>query len=118
MKEDEIIERRYGKECGFKVPDGYFERFECDLIKRISHKQTKKKSYSSAFIRLLAAACFLVAVVLSGVFFFDKDSKTVHDSSVKQMTEASSASSDYIIDQMYDYAMFDNDDFYSYATHE
>ncbi len=121
MKDDFFLEQKFGRELPFKVPEGYFNQFEEQLLDSLlEHKVERKISISRYWRRIVSVAACVVAIVVSCAIYFNKN---VHDdlrghASVVSDYTSSSIYSDYVIDEYSDYAMLDNEDFYSYVVDE
>ena len=121
MKEEFLIERKFGRTKPFRTPDGYFEEFEKSIMLKIPSQPKTAKSLSiRRYLRLTACAACIAAVMVSTLFFLGN----IHTNPEKHVANASldsgslQTNSDYIMDEMSDYAMLDNDDFYSFIADE
>ncbi|MCD8296759.1 MAG: hypothetical protein LUC88_04215 [Prevotella sp.] len=121
MNDDLFLEQKFGRTLPFKVPDGYFLQFEKQLLDNLPEKNVARKVSISKYWRLIAsvAACVAVLVVSSVAFFNRNVHHDIHNhaSAVSDFV-SSSAYEDYVIDEYADYALLDNDDFYSYVMDE
>lgn len=124
MKDDFILEQKFGREFPFKVPEGYFSAFEkqmLDNLPEVPQKKAARKVSISRYWRLIVSVAACVAVlIVSSVMFFNRN---VHDGlhdNVSAVSDyvSSSAYEDYVIDEYSDYALLDNDDFYAYVMDE
>lgn len=119
MEEEKLLERKFGRQCGFKTPDDYFARFESDMMEKLPEHKPAKVLRMSMYVRIVAAAaCLAAVVVMSGTFLFGENHDAGHTKDSGQVSAYSTANTDYMFDQMYDYTMVDNDDFYTYVTNE
>ncbi|MCD8210979.1 MAG: hypothetical protein LUC37_05495 [Prevotella sp.] len=117
MSDEKIIERNFGKECPFKVPEGYFEHFSSQLMENLPEYRPQRAKHFYMRRIITIAACLVAAIIIASVAFFGNrqtnDQRDVYASSKYELS--SSDYDDYIINQFSDYAMIDNDDFYSYV---
>lgn len=127
MKEEFLLEQKYGRRNPYKVPEGYFERFEesfMDNLRTHERQQQKRKNKRANVVRLflrpVACVACTVLIVLSGFLFFHEN-VTEGQCEANNISKSYSAAvhvSDYTIDDISDYAMLDNDDIYSYVSGE
>lgn len=119
MTDELLLEQKFGKRRPFKVPEGYFERIESDVMCQVMHRAKLRKRNGLRFMCPAAWAACAAAVIVVGILCIGKGGT---DSNHIQGTDLSgvmtSASADYIMDEMSDYAMFDNDDYYSFIADE
>lgn len=122
MKEEILLKQKFGNNRPFKVPEGYFDSFEKKMMQSVFETEvTKKTSVKRTFMRPLRwAACLTAVLIISGgVIYFNRTATKSNLNQVSHMSEnIASSNSDYILDEISDYAMLDNDDFYSYITNE
>jgi len=130
MTEEEKLIGQFGKENPFRVPEGYFDNFASSLMEKLpelSEDETKEKEAHETTkvveigflqrMRKYAAAIVVLLVVGSGALYMmsGQEEETsvqakVEHVSTEQMDE------EYTIDQIADYAMLDNEDFYAYTA--
>ena len=119
MREEILIERKFGRPQPFKVPDGYFENFEIGMMAKLPLAKPKKRPVMRVLRPITWAAC-VVAVLIVTTFYLSRifvhTDKRV--ASVSQIEISQQASTDYLIDELSDYTMMDNDDFYSFIADE
>ncbi len=121
MKEDSILEQKFGRERPFKVPEGYFSQFEKQLLDNLpEQKSARKVSISRYWKRIVSVAACVAVVIVSGVLYFNNAQEKMQSpvSAISDMYKSSSVYADYVIDEFSDYAMLDNEDFYSYVVGE
>lgn len=121
MREEILLEKTFGKPNIFKVPNGYFEKFSECIIDEISKQTIIKKQPITRFLRpVIYAACITVFVLLSTLYIYHLNgNKTEHIAEIYYNNATPNTEhSDFTLDQMYDYAMFDNDDLYSFIADE
>ncbi|MDO5446479.1 MAG: hypothetical protein Q4F34_01710 [Prevotellaceae bacterium] len=109
MTEQEL-EKLCSKENPFRVPEGYFEDFQQQMMEKIA--ATPKKA-RMVWLRplLAAAACVCVAVFALSLIF---SQKVEEQASVAQVEEVS----DQYMNEAMDYAMIDNGDLYACMMEE
>lgn len=120
MREEFLLEKKFGKPNLFKVPEGYFETFEASVMDKIA-KPAKSKSSIKRFLRpMLYAACVIAVAIFSGLYLFNtKDKDMEHIANISHSTNLTSpAYNDLTLEEMSDYAMYDNDDLYSFIADE
>ena len=126
MEEELLIERKFGKPRPFKVPDGYFETLQSDIMAKLpvsvsagigavpSRRPLLRRLRPLAWAASVAAVVGVAAVCLSGIF--SASGEAVASASHTDMPQQSEV--DLTIDELSDYAMMDNDDFYSFIADE
>lgn len=119
MKEEFILEQKFGRRVQFKVPEEYFGQFEENFMRNLQDNGLKRRRHRTMLIRYVACAACLVFVIISGFLLFNTGVNE-EPQSASNMSRSSSSSfvNDYMIDEISDYAMLDNDDFYSYVSGE
>lgn len=122
MKEELLLKQKFGNSRPFNVPEGYFDSLEKNLMQNFHETDIpQKRSARNIFMRSLRwAACFAAVLFVSGAIYFNQSDNESNLSQAENVSENVSSSnySDYILDEISDYAMLDNDDFYSYVTNE
>lgn len=119
MIEELLLEQKFGKRRPFKVPDGYFDRFEGDMNGRLRCLPVMNKHTVKRRVCPFAWVACAVAVVVLGVFCFSGiGSIGIENADTDFGIAVSSPSTDYVIEEMSDYAMLDNDDYYSFIADE
>lgn len=119
MKEEFLLEQRFGRQRPFKTPDGYFDRLESDVMDRVGCRSVATRLTYRRHLRRAAWAACAAVVVAFGIFCFkgmDAGTGDMHDTAFGNA--ASSVSEDYMMDEMSDFAMLDNDDFYYFIADE
>ena len=121
MMEEVLLEKKFGKPKFFKVPDGYFEKLDACVMDKIPVTEPCKKRTITRFLRPLAyAACVAAAVVSATVYLYsikNRHGKQMADFA-SNVDSQSAVGLDFTIDAMSDYAMFDNEDYYSFIADE
>lgn len=100
MEEEKILIERYGKDAGFKVPEGYFE----DFAVRMTEKLPKKAETVWMRLRPLAVAASMFGVITGASLWIGNHQKNV------------TAQQTVVADSEDEYFTFDNDDIYAYLT--
>lgn len=122
MKEELLLKQKFGNQRPFKVPEGYFDSLEKSLMQNIPETDVpQKRSAKKVFMRPIRwAACFVAVLFVSGAIYFKGSGDNSDLSQTEAVSESMSSSvyADYILDEISDYAMLDNEDFYSYVTNE
>lgn len=117
--EEKDLERRFGKQQPFRVPDGYFDNLAANIMDKIPEELPAMTPRVSLWRRLrpaVAVAASVCAVMFSVLLFMDKPKEArptlVHNTSVKN----SSTDSYTTLDVAADYTMLDNDDIYAMVS--
>ena len=111
--EQELL-KRFGKNRPFTVPEGYFDHFSEQLMNSLPTSNSTKCAstrHSKMFVRLLrytAAACFVAVFSILGINSFLTTKNTVEATVAEPHY-----SGDKLFDQIADYTMMDNDDYYA-----
>lgn len=122
MKKDEkILSKWFGKKEPFKVPKGYFDSFASNLMKHLperSVRQVKVAKMNRIEIRtwrpISIAAATVCAIAIGATAYFG--SRTVTESSIASNQSKVLQSQYDVFDEMADYTMTDNEDFYAYVA--
>ena len=126
---EELLKQKFGQENPFKVPEGYFDNFASKFMEQLPEEEPKavevempvaKRTWIRPMRRFAIAASF--AAVRFGAATYDastgvnrdQDSQTEMASAALKNTETKSVQSDYMMDEMVDFAMIDNAEIYSY----
>lgn len=117
MDEEKLIERKLGKQSHFKVPKGYFNDFERQLLKKIPVTEPARKPMLRNLRPWLWAVGAAAAVCGFAFFTTNPFEERPSDDNVATSTMAPiNDNADYIIEKMSDYAMLDNGDLYFYVA--
>ena len=120
MNEDFLIEQKFGKPQLFSVPEGYFEKLEKGIMSQIEPQGKILKHHSIRYLRIIAVAACTILAIITTVVYFNKNNSNADERVVNipidNMTQ--SVYTDYMVDELSDYAMLDNDDFYSFIADE
>lgn len=101
MEEERILLKRFGKDAGFRVPEGYFDSFQKQFMENLPAKRP------ALLVRLrpiAAAAALFGAIAGIGLWVGGNEVQQT----VAQQTKAIQSEEDYYI--------FDNDDIYAYLA--
>ena len=113
-KYEQELFKKFGKNRPFTVPDGYFEDFSARLMNSLSDSNDTKRVLtfrSKKFVRLFryaAVACFVVVFSVLGINSFLTAENSIEASVAEQHYNG-----DKLFDQIADYAMMDNEDYYA-----
>lgn len=113
MKEEYLLERKFGRPRLFKVPEGYFERFENGIMNNLDIERNVKRPVRRWLRPVTWAACAVIAIVSAAVYFQKTNigegiAVNVHSNGMSQYLY-----NENIVDELSDFAMLDNDDLYS-----
>jgi len=121
MTNEKEFEKRFGKRQPFKVPEGYFEDFERQLMAQLPEEEAKvvemrpETKGRSIFRRIaLAAASVCAAVFIVGAALHVQGGNGATDSAVAMQDKYATSYS--AIDMAADYVMMDNEDIYAYVS--
>ena len=115
MTEEQQLLEQFGRQNPFRVPDGFFETVASKIISELSERQEPAKVRSLVF-RRYAVAASIAAIIVGGAVWFVQPRPNVAVQTAAHTAVAATSSSDAYIDQVADYAMLDNQDFYSYLA--
>lgn len=119
MREEVLLEKKFGKPNLFKVPEGYFETLETCVMGKIPKQPRISKRPITRFLRpAVCAACIIAAIITTTIYFLNIDGRAgKHMANISDNIQPV-VYQDMAIDEISDYAMFDNDDFYSFIADE
>ena len=118
MEREEFLVERLGRKQPFKVPNGYFEDFAAQMMDKLPEKEAQivrmkphgwKKYRPFAY----AAACVCAAIFCVGTYLHSNSSEEQLSQNVATVQPTSTYSA---IDEVADYTMMDNVDFYAYVS--
>lgn len=118
MKEEDFLRHITGKKEPFKVPESYWE----DFSKRMSAMVADDGMHRSAGRRTVTRhlRMFAYAAVLCGILFVGAAYYFTHGTDVLAHADEAgylySPADDGYVDEIADYAMLDNQDFYDYLS--
>ncbi len=126
---EELLKQKFGQENPFKVPEGYFDNFASKFMEQLPEEEPKavevempvaKRTWIRPMRRFAIAASFAAVLFGAATYYAstgvnkDQDSQTEMASAALKNTETKSVQSDYMMDEMVDFAMIDNAEIYSY----
>ena len=126
---EELLKQKFGQENPFKVPEGYFDNFASKFMEQLPEEEPKavevempvaKRTWIRPMRRFAIAASFAAVLFGAATYYVstgvnkDQDSQTEMASVALKNTETKSVQSDYMMDEMVDFAMIDNAEIYSY----
>ena len=121
MSDEDILRQQFGNKRPFRVPEGFFDNFAEQMMQQLPEAQTVEmtieKSRKGVWARLrpmaiAASAALLMAVGATMLWNNNSEEKAAALAAYPTTQQ----SQDYTIDQMADYAMLDNQDFYNYLA--
>lgn len=121
MNEELLIERKFGKPRPFNVPEGYFESFQTTFMTNLPSVPAQKGRTVLRRLRHVMWAASVAAVVVFAAVYLGGMFGTSNDRTVASVSSADMSlqmDNDIMIDELSDYAMMDNDDFYSFIADE
>lgn len=121
--EDKYLVERFGRKQPFKVPEGYFEQFNAQLMEQLSANELKRKAKILSIdiarfsrLRPIAVAAVGAVLLVSGLGLYLRGSGVgVQETKTLVQNDKSGYNNGYI-DQVADYTMVDNEDFYAYVA--
>ena len=115
-KEEKFLEQQFGRENPFRVPDGYFDSFADTMMSQLPEQKLRVVGIRrSRFLRMSRVAMVTAACLVSAFFtviLWLNGSDHQYPRTV--VTTSSSYNND--VDEMADYTMMDNQDFYAYVS--
>lgn len=101
MEEELMLKERFGKDAGFRVPEGYFDSFN----KQIMESLPSKKQSILIRLRPIAVAASMFGVIAGASLWIghNEEAKTIAQQTMTIQSED-------------DYYIFDNDDIYAYLA--
>ena len=120
--EEKYLVERFGRKQPFKVPNGYFEQFNAQLMAQLPANESKRKAKFVSFkvaryslLRPIAVAAVGLTLFVSGLslYLHRSDVATPEPKSIARV-ESSINSGEF--DEVADYTMMDNEDFYAYVA--
>ncbi len=123
-KDERIIEKRFGRQAPFKVPEGYFDSFASRLMESLPERPLPVANAPSAveiplslrhrpmWKRWASVAAGVCAVVFGASVYMHQGSASKSIVAGSQESTAGYTA----MDAMADYAMFDTQDMYAYMS--
>lgn len=119
IAEEKDLERRFGKQQPFRVPDGYFDNLAANIMDKIPEELPAMTPRVALWRRLrpaVAVAASVCAVMFSVLLFMDKP-KEARPTLAHTTTAKCAATDSYTtLDVAADYTMLDNDDIYAMVS--
>lgn len=117
MEREEFLLDRVGRKQPFKVPNGYFEDFAAQMMDKLPEREAKViKMKPSGWRRFrpiaYAAACVCAAIFCVGTYLHSNSG----DELSQNVATVQPKSTYSAIDEVADYTMMDNVDFYAYVS--
>lgn len=129
---EELLKQKFGRENHFKVPEGFFDNFAADFMQQLPEEETKavevkmtvaKRPWYKPMRTFAIAASFAALLFGAATYYastgidrnneFDSSGQTAKAGIVSE-PKSTSVSTEYMIDEMADYAMMDNSEIYRY----
>lgn len=120
MNDEDILRERFGNKNPFTVPEGFFDSFAEKMMQQLPETECAKpvvgEKRPSIIKRLrpyaIAASLTLLLVSAATILYNRQNEQPAQLAA----TPTAQQSQEYTIDQIADYAMLDNQDFYSYLA--
>lgn len=122
MSRERYLKQTFGRQAPFAVPDGYFDSVARQVMDNLPPLTTQPPTAAPAarrhrllrLLRPLAAAACLAGIVAGATLYLAQSTAT--EAQAIDMSQYYTL--DYTTEQMADYAMLSNEDFYLYMTEE
>ena len=130
MESTNHLQKEYGTQRPFTVPENYFSELSSRVMAQIPAEEQKEtvvevkpRRATLRYLRPLAAAAMTIGVVLIGFLAYQEfdgaqGKHSFADSHLAQGAHEASASSEDDFDQAADYFMIDESDMYAYLASE
>lgn len=130
MESTNHLQKEYGTQRPFTVPENYFSELSSRVIAQIPTEEQKEtvvtvkpRRAKVRYLRPLAAAAMTIGVVLIGFLAYQEfdggqGNGSLEGNRLAQGTQELSASSADDFDQVADYFMIDESDMYAYLASE
>ncbi len=105
--EEKYLEKTLGRQCPFRVPDGYFDQLASRVMSQLPEQEQPAKT---VHLRswLYAAACMAVAAMMGVTYYFHQEVE-----GQPQAMVAENSSDNTYIEEEADYMMIDNAEIYA-----
>ena len=120
MNDEDILRERFGNKNPFTVPEGFFDSFAEKMMQQLPETECAKpvvdEKRPSIIKRLrpyAIAASLTLLLVSAATILYNRPNEQPAQLAA---TPTAQQSQEYTIDQIADYAMLDNQDFYSYLA--
>lgn len=130
MESTNHLQKEYGTQRPFTVPENYFSELSSRVMAQIPTEEQKEtvvtvkpRRATLRYLRPLAAAAMTIGVVLVGFLAYheydgEQGKQSLSDSHLAQGAHEASASSEDEFDKTADYFMIDESDMYAYLASE
>lgn len=130
MESTNHLQKEYGTQRPFTVPENYFSELSSRVMAQIPAEEQKEavvevkpRRATLRYLRPLAAAAMTIGVVLIGFLAYQEfdgaqGKHSLADSHLAQGAHEASASAEDDFDQAADYFMIDESDMYAYLASE
>ena len=130
MESTNHLQKEYGTQRPFTVPENYFSELSSRVMAQIPAEEQKEtvvevkpRRATLHYLRPLAAAAMTIGVVLIGFLAYQEfdgaqGKHSLADSHLAQGAHEAAASSEDDFDQAADYFMIDESDMYAYLASE
>ena len=130
MESTNHLQKEYGTQRPFTVPENYFSELSSRVMAQIPAEEqkdtvveVKPRRATLRYLRPLAAAAMTIGVVLIGFLAYQEfdgaqGKHSLADSHLAQGAHEAAASSEDDFDQAADYFMIDESDMYAYLASE
>jgi|GEM_PF-152090 hypothetical protein len=130
MESTNHLQKEYGTQRPFTVPENYFSDLSSRVMAQIPAEEQKEtvvevkpRRATLRYLRPLAAAAMTIGVVLIGFLAYQEfdgaqGKHSLADSHLAQGAHEAAASSEDDFDQVADYFMIDESDMYAYLASE
>jgi hypothetical protein len=117
-REEEALEKKFGRKAPFTVPEGYFEDFASGLMDKLpereSHAVVKRLDVWYRLRPAIMIAASVCAVILTIGAYFNKPKSGMRSEQPSAQIEKAPTYS--VMDEAADYTMLDNEQIYAYVT--
>jgi hypothetical protein len=117
MERERFLEQQLGRKQPFKVPNGYFEDFAAQMMDKLPEREAriiemKPRGWRKYRPFAYAAACVCAAIFCVGTYLHSSNG----DEMGQTVASVQPKSTYSAIDEVADYTMMDNVDFYAYMS--
>lgn len=117
--EDVFIEQNFGKTNPFKVPDGYFDGLQSQIMQRIPQDAPRMATLRPTIWRkaryvvaAAACACGLIAATATYISTLSSERESKARTAIAQNSSYNMNAIDYVVE----YSMMDNEDIYAIVS--
>ncbi|MCR4852586.1 MAG: hypothetical protein K5893_03230 [Prevotella sp.] len=123
MNEEDILKEQFGNKRPFTVPEGFFDSFAEKMMQQLPEEENveqlvvERRPGVIKRLRPYAIAASLALLLVSAATLLWQGNQAQQPSEQFASTPSTTQQSqEYTIDQIADYAMLDNQDFYGYLA--